>query len=435
MSNDFEQTSEGKASSPPPSSNRFQRHATLTRIVLLVLAIGFVEAVSYAAVHIPGFYKVHNRVPSGYYVFRNNPEKDNNTWLRLPNDQRVRVDEHGFVAARPVTRDKPDDVTRIFVMGGSTAFGTVQNSTYRELHEYPRGMYTHRDSIAGRLQAVLEERRPDRRFEVITAASVSRTLHQSLTYYLETVSRFSPDWVVSVDGFNDINHVQSGTPYADREKELRFYIDIQNTADCRERPVPNTFCLVEGLYNRFLTELTRGRRRPLPEFTKPFVLDSHTEEHYVERKPEFLAGARRMVQTAGHMGAVLKADDVRQVFVLQPMLHRARDHKGLSETENLLANDISPPLYSSLPDTLTTTPVEYLDSMLILKYLFDDHLSAALERQVEIGGHLFIDMNQELQDVPESVEIFTDYCHLTIEGNRLVAEAIAEAILSAQTGR
>jgi len=90
-----------------------------------------------------------------------------------------------------------------------------------------------------------------------------------LIYYLETVSRFSPDWVVSLDGFNDISHIQSGTPYADREEELQYYIDIENSADCMNRTVPNTYCLVDGIYNRFTMELTRGRRRPPPTSPSP----------------------------------------------------------------------------------------------------------------------------------------------------------------------
>ncbi len=55
-------------------------------------------------------------------------------------------------------------------MGGSAAFGADQNSHYQDIQEYPFGIYTFPDSISGRLQAYLEECRPNTRFEVVTAA-------------------------------------------------------------------------------------------------------------------------------------------------------------------------------------------------------------------------------------------------------------------------
>jgi hypothetical protein len=432
MHHESKSSAEAAEQSPPRAANRFARHAVLTRIVLILAMLGMLEAFSFVAVRLPGFYKEHNRMPSGYYVFRNNPAKVSRTWQRLEGDPKVVFDEHGFTSSGTVSIEKEPGTRRIFLMGGSTAAGMIQYSSYRGLHGYPRGLYTFRDSIAGQLQTYLDAQRPELHFEVITASAVSRTLHQSLIYYLETVSRFSPDWVVSLDGYNDISHIQSGTPYADREEELQYYIDIQNSADCINRTVPNTYCLVDGIYNRITTELTRGRRRPAPDFTKPFILEDHTRERYLERKSHLIPGAERMTQTLGHLGAALNVDGVRHLFVLQPLLHRTGENKALSEIETMLANGVSPALYTGLTDQPSTTPVEYLDALLILKYFFDDHLSAALADQAQASGHLYLDMNRELRDVPAAVEVYTDYCHLTIEGNRRVAEKIGEAILSTQ---
>ncbi len=415
----------------PRSRNRFERHSWLLRLVLLVLALGLVEALSAVLVHLPGFYKQHNREPSGYYVFRNNPDKENRTWQRLPGDSRVVTDPNGFVSRAPVARQKAPETTRIFLMGGSTAFGAVQNSLHRQVHAYPRGMYTFRDSIAGQLQAFLEARQPGRHFEVVTAAAVSRSLHQSLAYYLETVSRFSPDWVVNLEGFNDLPHLYTGTPYADREHELRYYFDIQNGSRCLERLVPRAFCLVEGIYNRLFTEWTRGRRRPVPDFARSFDLDAHTREDYLRSREELVTGAQRFLQIARHHAAALEADGVHFLFVLQPLLHRQGANKELSKNEERLAREVSPPLYTGLTHTPATARLEYLQSILALKYLFDDYLSDALREQLHAGGHVYLDMNRALGTVPASVELYSDYCHLTLEGNRRVAERIGEAILTA----
>lgn len=49
----------------------------------------------------------------------------------------------------------------------------------------------------------------------------------------------------------------------------------------------------------------------------------------------------------------------------------------------------------------------------------------------EIGGPraVVVDCNQELRSVGRDVEFYTDYCHLTFEGNRMTAEILGRACL------
>ena len=37
-------------------------------------------------------------------------------------------------------------------------------------------------------------------------------------------------------------------------------------------------------------------------------------------------------------------------------------------------------------------------------------------------------MNKEIMSVPASTEVFVDYCHLTPEGNKIIAEIISKNI-------
>lgn len=413
------------------ATNRFEQYPKLTIAALLVLTLGAIELAAYFIVRMPGFYVEYNRRASGYTVFQNNPKHIGVTQKSNPHDPDVTVDDNGFIAAAPVSEQKPAGTVRIFIMGGSAAYGADQNGNYRNLYEYPYGTYTFADSIAGRLQSYLEAQRPGARFEVITAAAFTRAYHQSVLYYLETVSRFSPDWVVSIEGYNDINHLVSGTPYADRGRELQFYIDLQIPAGCLRGSLPNTYCLLAGIHQRLTMVLTEGRQRVPPAYTADFNLDSYTRERYTGRKPHFVAGSARFVQTLQQEMGIMRADGVNFLLVLQPMLHRQAVNKTLSPREQLFRRGVAPPLYPATNDNEDSEPQTFVDAMLVLRYFFDDYLSPVLARETRAAGFHYLDMNRAIASVPASTEFFTDYCHMTVEGNRLIAEAIGDTILAA----
>ena len=411
-------------------SSVFERHAKLTITVVVLVLLGLIELASYFAIRVPGFYPEYNRQVSGYTVFQNNPKHQLVTQKTAPGNPDVVVDENGFITPEPLSLEKPQGTIRIFLMGGSAAFGADQNSHYRDIYEYPHGIHTFPDSISGRLQAYLEERRPNTRFEVVTAAAFTRAYHQSVLYYLESVSRFSPDWIVSMDGFNDVNHLVSGTPYRDRGTDLQYYIDLRNTANCMWSGVPNTYCLLQGLHSRLMIELTEGRRRVPPAYVKNFDLDRYTRVQYLERKPHFEASSTRFVQTLKHEMGIMRSDGANFLFVLQPMLHRQESNKTLSERERRFLRGVAPPVYSIEAPGETGEPQDFTDAMLLLKFFFDDYLSPLLASEVADAGYHYLDMNQVIEDVPTSTEFYTDYCHMTVEGNRLIAEAIGDSILS-----
>lgn len=412
-------------------ANPFERHARLTIAIVVLLLLGLIEIGAYFIVRVPGFYQEYNRKVSGYTVFQNNPRHQLVSQKSDQGQPDVVVDENGFISAEPLSLAKPEQTVRIFLMGGSAAFGADQNGFYRDIYEYPWGVYSFPDSISGQLQSYLAERRPGTRFEVVTAAAFTRAYHQSVLYYLEAVSRFSPDWVIAMDGFNDINHLVSGTPYADRAEELEYYIDLRNSADCLQSGLPNIYCLFQGLHQRLMIKLTRGQRRALPAYASDFDLDSYTREQYLERKPQLKQSSARFVQTLQQEMGLMRADQVNFLFVLQPMLHREDWNKSLSERETQFAQGVAPPVYASGSSSVTTTPQAFVDAMLLLKFFFDDYLSPGLEREVTEAGYHFLDMNRAIEQVPASVEFYTDYCHMTREGNRLIAQAIGDVLLSA----
>jgi hypothetical protein len=71
--------------------------------------------------------------------------------------------------------------------------------------------------------------------------------------------------------------------------------------------------------------------------------------------------------------------------------------------------------------------------MLVRKYFFDDYLSERIQMEVEGKGYDFLDMGLEFKKLAASITAYTDYCHLTPEANRFIAEKIGEMILKRET--
>jgi hypothetical protein len=126
--------------------------------------------------------------------------------------------------------------------------------------------------------------------------------------------------------------------------------------------------------------------------------------------------------------ALLKSDDVEFVFVVQPMLNRVKGNKEFSSDEFKLIEKMYPPTWHENEEKLTHT-------MLVLKYFFDDYLSERIQMEVEGQGYDFIDMGLEFQELDASITAYTDYCHLTPEANRFIAEKIGEMILKRESNQ
>ncbi|HUE17060.1 MAG TPA: SGNH/GDSL hydrolase family protein, partial [Planctomycetaceae bacterium] len=205
----------------PLRQNRFARYPKTTLCVTVTVILVLIELASYLVIVAKGhrdlrFQYRYNRILSGYTVFQNVPNHSFRTSAIKsdPAEPDPVLDEHGFLADGPVSREKPKGTFRIFLVGGSTAFGAGQNVRYHAVHPYPDGLYSYPSSIAGRLKAVLERRNPPTRYEVINAAGFERRIHQSFLQYLESLTQYRPDLIIDFEGMNDVYSVASGTPFA-----------------------------------------------------------------------------------------------------------------------------------------------------------------------------------------------------------------------------
>jgi lysophospholipase L1-like esterase len=420
----------------PLRHNRFARYPKTTLCVTVVFVLSLIELACYLVIVLKGhrelrFQYPYNRILSGYTVFQNVPGHSFRTSAIKsdPAEPDPVLDEHGFLCDGPIRPEKPKGVFRIFLVGGSTAFGAGQNVRYHGVHPYPDGLYSYPSSIAGRLKAVLHSRNPGTSYEVINAAGFERRIHQSFLQYLESLSQFQPDLIINLEGMNDVYSISSGTPFADVQRELPFYADLYR----RPRSLLNysaTYYVLSTAYEKWINR--RRSAEPAPTdvrhergaqslSTAALPAGRAGRDAYEKQRDRFRHNAQRLLEIVRQYFAVLQADKQRCLFVLQPLLGRTGVNKQLSETERRLAAVMVPAAADS------RTPLD--ENALILTYFFDDDLSAALGKAAAQFGVPYVDMNAEIAGLGPEVEFYTDYCHLTPDGNQRVAEILARKIL------
>jgi len=416
--------------------NRFARYPKTTLFVTVLVLLGLIELGCYLLIVFKGhrdlrFQYPYNRILSGYTVFQNVPGHSFRTSAIKsdPAEPDPVLDEHGFLHDTPVTREKPPGTFRIFLVGGSTAFGAGQNIRYHSVHPYPDGLYAYPSSLAGQLQSYLTTHNPATHYEVINAAGFERRIHQSLIQYIESLSQFHPDLIINLDGMNDVYSLVTGTPFADLEQHLPFYVDLYQGQRSPLR-YSSTYYVLSTAYSKWVNRQRSPEpaptSNPAPASASPAATPSSGEKsghaYYEKSKDRYTKNAERLLQIVRQYFAVLKADRTPSIFVLQPLLNRTKTNKHLSPIERQLAEVMVP--------TASDTGAAVDQCALLLSYFYDDFLSDALRKASKEFGVEYIDLNAEIAPLGSDVEFYTDYCHLTPEGNRRVAEILGRAILA-----
>ena len=354
----------------------------------------------------------YNRVTSGYSVFRTTPNFTFLTNKSDPSQPEVVTDLRGFVHDTAVAEKKPANTIRIFLNGGSALFGAGQAAAYEPAKKYPRPLYSYPISIAGKLKAYLSLARPDLDFEVINAAAYTKKLHQSIPDYLSVISRMSPDFVINMDGYNDLNALVTGTPYADLHEELQTYIELEAPPGLPE--VLNSYQVAKRIVDRiFVRPFETGLEVRIEEADPA---DTVPRSAYLAKRTEFIAASQRLLEILDHYMSLLRQDGVEFMFTLQPMVERGIN-KPLTTSEAEWQHYVQ-----SFKD-------EHPDYRLILRYFFDDYLSDEIEERVTRAGFRYIDLGRSSQSLSSDFQLFTDYCHLTLEGNQFVAEQMGDFVL------
>lgn len=383
----------------PDAPTRLRRwHLVVLALVGVVLLLAIAEGAS----------RLYLRVAEGYdgrhlYQFDFDPYKN---ILPAPNfvDTRgIRHNKVGFRRSSEVSRKKPEGTYRIFLMGGSTAYGLG-------------GLWPHLDAswpvlpndstIDAFLERALTARFPGHRFEVVNAAITSTWTHHSLIYLNQTILGYDPDMVLFLDGYNDFYFFNR-----DHDQFASYGYNLQSQQILGEPTLKSLFYGIGWWFYRrsaFVHLLGQGGRNVVlllkgKPVQRPMVVDSAVAGFL----DVFPRSAMKMHERSG---LILQHEGVVPVYLVQPMLilERAKP-KGPTE-QKLFEFDVSSwrPGYE-----------DYIHR--VVPMAVDSERAVA----ARVGG-IAVDLTGIYDGTPE--QTFTDYAHLTPLGNRLLAESILEHI-------
>jgi hypothetical protein len=319
----------------------------------------------------------------------------------------VHHNAQGFRRTTDVAREKPEGTIRIFLMGASTAYGL--GGMWPHLQEEFE-VLDNSETIDAYLEQLLKQAWGTDRVEVINAAVPSIWTHHHLINLNQTILRYDPDMVLFLDGWNDhffysrshdqfasyaydeASNVIMGPPTVGALLRMNSWWLFRKSA----------FFHVVGRAAREVAPLLRGRTPPRPIDVEKAVEDVQWV---------FERNALQMIE---RNALILQAARIPAIFMLQPILAIERDRIGrMPEIERRLfefnleawapgyeefMRGAVPPISRRIAETVTPLGAGYLDMTGIY--------------------------------ATSKGQIFTDYAHLTPEGNRILAERLLPEIMS-----
>jgi hypothetical protein len=342
---------------------------------------------------------------SSYQVWEHPPYYT--TWSRLSH-----FNNYGFRRRDDISAAKPSGIKRIFIMGGSTAYGSAPTGFFQKLSG--QNEYSSDETIAGWMERILKSKYPDSKFEVINAATNWAKLHQEMIRYLRQIKDLSPDLILSIDGQNDGSLRPNARQLNGWEVTEDAYRDqVLATAQYRIRP------LLMHSHAAYLCGMLLFGHRNVPvddnlvsqlsRVHLPEDFEQRVASYYADHKDALDRRSDEYTRTLQYFHNILVIDKIPHLFVLQPLAD-LDDTKPLTQREKAIQG-----------------------------YMFS-HDEAHLcwqrnfyRRVIEVGNRL-----REQKEVPfhplldpfrsVSQDVYTDYCHFTPAGNKVFAEKLIEKL-------
>jgi hypothetical protein len=330
------------------------------------------------------------------------------------------VDRHinaqGFRRDADVSLVKPPGTVRVFVTGGSVAYGWTSN--WPHIEKRVDRLYGNQ-TISYYLEEMLNASFPKKRWEVINAAVVGYQLNLELAQTQSVLLNYKPDFVVYLDGHNDFLSLLrnvGGTydPYASTPTAGEFEL-LANPGSFRSlaffatawiRENSAAFRLLMDTLQPMEGSAAQGSaiKEAVPRKLRLSDLDA-SERAAFKWAQDHLDFYPRL---ARQINRVLSVDGVKPVFVLQPEL--ALTAKPLTDTEQKLL------------DFQRINPAWYL-------YAFQElypEIGARMAAAASAEGFAFVNLLDVFNGT--STQAFTDDVHLTPEANRIVARRLAQEL-------
>ncbi|MBW1706856.1 MAG: hypothetical protein JRJ86_17130 [Deltaproteobacteria bacterium] len=293
-------------------------------------------------------------VPTPFVGNAPKPGKHNNASI---NSMQLRVENEVLIP-------KPSNVYRIFMTGGSTAYGSGAPDQQR--------------TIAGYLEKILNEKlnsSTNKRYEVLTAANPAWASTHERIMIENRLSELEPDMVISFSGNNDVHWGYKG-------RNILWF-----------RAYADDFFL--GLINRAYKISGYGNLVDVPE-TEPLPAD-----------PSLVAA--RIVKNVTLSSYVLSLKKAKYFFFLQPTL--AVSKKGLTDNERRLLDD--------------KKEKDQKEKAYFLRCYAS--MNSRL-KDLKIDNFRFVNLSDMFDDMGEKEHIFLDSYHFGDKGNELAARNIFRQI-------
>ncbi len=403
-------------------------------IVITIICLSIIELTSFLIIKFGNLkleHPIFNRELSLYSTYNNVASFKHSTIKSNTSEKDVIIDEYGFISKNKIELEKPNNLIRIFITGGSASFGIGQSYPYDKIKEYPTGIYAYESSISGQLLKLLEEKIPNINFEVINACSSGRKLNQSIGLYLSSIRRFKPDIVISIDGQNDLKTIAGIDPFEyDNEVLLKKYIELYEIEkDLLKTNLPNTVKLIKLI--KFNLSNSKSEKFKIRQGKKLFEYSNKnfTFDKYETHKSKFVKSSVTFTDLILLYNSLCEVQNTEFIFCLQPMLYR-ETNKILTKSESKMKEKINPINISCSDQAISEIKLkEYSEKgNLILKFFIDDYLTHKIDSLSKLNNFGFIDFNYQLQNQYKNIEFYVDYCHLTSEANTIIAEILFNKI-------
>lgn len=218
-----------------------------------------------------------------------------------------------------ITREKPDNVVRIAITGGSVAYGNEPENT-----------------IAAQLETLLNQSPGDTRYEVMNAGVPAYVVEQEFIMIQLVLQYYHPDIIVSLSGYNDVISAD-----INRNNQGSLWLAPHNWNDfsCIEanrnkRTISSRFL---GLFPNIARLLDFGQRRTQN--------DRHLYEQLEENSPHI---AQVYAQRVADIQAFCTAKGIAYIHCLQPV------NWDFSQNKNPDRNHALQQLYTAIETELDT---------------------------------------------------------------------------------
>jgi lysophospholipase L1-like esterase len=366
-----------------------------------VLAEYITRAVAYRQLGSPA--RQTELILDRWTAFRNNPAYLGNG---------VQLTGEGFRRDRRVSPNKPPNTVRIFLLGGSVAYGG--ETLFPEIDDHWR--ISNQQTIDYYLEQRLNSTFSGKHWEVINAAVKGTFLNQDLAIFLSEVQRFKPDYLVLLDGVNDVFIMIRSAGRYDGYRDAGFNQEFKELTDPSSlslRMISSTWLANNSALYRFIRDRLkrrnqiRGRREQAlevesrPESPRPTSVELNQYQAAAAQFPNYAHTVRQIHRVAD-------LDGVQVTFVLQPELAVTR--KQLTSVEQQLLD------YWRKTDGTFAYGFEALYP----------GLAKNLATDAQAEGYRFLDLTGVFDGM--TAQAFTDYCHLTPAGNQAIADAIFNSL-------